>query len=113
STALNQLPDGTKPPLVQKFDLDAAPILTMTVVGYQSIKELTEIARKKLKEPLESVDGVGAIDIVGGREREIHIAVDANKLHATGISMQEVGAALRRQNVEYPGGRLNAGESEG
>jgi len=112
STALNQLPDGTKPPLVQKFDLDAVPILTMTVVGYQSIKELTEIARRKLKEPLESVDGVGAIGIVGGREREIHVEVDANKLNATGISMQQVAAALERQNVEYPGGRLKQGLSE-
>ncbi len=112
SSALNQLPDGTKPPLVQKFDLDAAPILTMTVVGYQSIKELTEIARRKLKEPLESVDGVGDIGIVGGREREIHVAVDANKLNATGISMQKVAAALERQNVEYPGGRLKQGLSE-
>jgi hydrophobic/amphiphilic exporter-1 (mainly G- bacteria), HAE1 family len=112
SSALNQLPDGTKPPLVQKFDLDAVPILTMTVVGYQSIKELTEIARRKLKEPLESVDGVGDIGIVGGREREIHVAVDANKLNATGVSMQQVAAALERQNVEYPGGRLKQGLSE-
>jgi len=112
SSALSQLPDGTKPPLVQKFDLDAVPILTMTVVGYQSIKELTEIARRKLKEPLESVDGVGAIGVVGGREREIHVAIDANKLNATGISMQQVAAALERQNVEYPGGRLKQGMSE-
>ena len=112
SSALNQLPDGTKPPLVQKFELDAVPILTMTVVGYQSIKELTEIARRKLKEPLESVDGVGDIGIVGGREREIQVAVDANKLNATGISMQQVASALERQNVEYPGGRLKQGLSE-
>jgi HAE1 family hydrophobic/amphiphilic exporter-1 len=112
STVLDQLPDGTKPPLVQKFDLDATPILTMTVTGYQSIKELTEIARRKLKEPLESVDGVGAIDIAGGRDREIHIAVDAAKLHASGLSMQDIAAAVDRQNVEYPGGRLSRGMSE-
>ena len=112
STALDQLPEDTKPPLVQKFDLDSVPILTMTVVGYQSLKELTEIARRKLKEPLESVDGVGAINIVGGREREIHVEVDAARLNATGLSMQQVAAALARQNVEYPGGRLKQGFSE-
>ncbi|HUY26700.1 MAG TPA: efflux RND transporter permease subunit [Candidatus Binataceae bacterium] len=112
STVLDQLPDGTKPPLVQKFDLDAVPILTMTVTGYQSIKELTEIARRRLKEPLESVDGVGAITIVGGRDREIRIAVDAAKLHSTGLSMREIAAAVDRQNVEYPGGRLGQGMSE-
>jgi hydrophobic/amphiphilic exporter-1 (mainly G- bacteria), HAE1 family len=112
SSVLDQLPEGTKPPLVQKFDLDAVPILTMTLTGYQSMKELTEIARRKLKEPLESVDGVGAIDIVGGREREIHVLVDAAKLHSTGLSIQQVASALQRQNVEYPGGRIKQGMSE-
>jgi hydrophobic/amphiphilic exporter-1 (mainly G- bacteria), HAE1 family len=112
STVLDQLPDGTKPPLVEKFDIDAVPVLTLTVTGYQSIKELTEIARKKLKEPLESVDGVGSIEIVGGREREIHVAVDADRLHATGLTMQQVAGALARQNVEYPGGRMKQGMSE-
>ncbi len=112
STVLDQLPDGTKPPLVQKFDLDAVPVVTITVTGYQSLKELTELARRRLKEPLESVDGVGSIDIVGGREREVHIDVDADKLHATGVTIQQVGAALSRQNVEYPGGRMKQGMSE-
>ncbi|HEY9158324.1 efflux RND transporter permease subunit [Candidatus Binatus sp.] len=112
STVLDQLPDGTKPPLVQKFDFDAVPVVTLTVTGYQSLKELTELARRRLKEPLESVDGVGSIDIVGGREREIHVDVDADKLHATGVTIQQVGAALSRQNVEYPGGRIMQGMSE-
>jgi HAE1 family hydrophobic/amphiphilic exporter-1 len=112
STVLDQLPEGTKPPLVQKFDLDAMPVVTLTVTGYQSLKELTEVARRRLKESLESVDGVGSIEIVGGREREIHIDVDADKLHATGISIRQVGAALTGQNVEFPGGRIRQGMSE-
>ena len=112
STVLDQLPDGTKPPMVQKFDLDAVPVVTITITGYQSLKELTELARRRLQEPLESVDGVGSIDIVGGREREIHVDVDADKLHATGVTIQQVGAALSRQNVEYPGGRMKQGMSE-
>ena len=112
STVLDQLPDGTKPPQVQKFDLDAVPVVTITLTGYQSLKELTELARRRLKEPLESVDGVGSIDIVGGQEREVHVDVDADKLHATGVTVQQVGAALARQNVEYPGGRMKQGMSE-
>jgi hydrophobic/amphiphilic exporter-1 (mainly G- bacteria), HAE1 family len=112
STVLDQLPDGTKPPMVEKFNVDAVPVLTLTVTGYQSIKELTEIARRRLKEPLESVDGVGSIDIVGGREREIHVLVDADRLHATGLSVQQVATALARQNVEFPGGRVKQGMSE-
>jgi len=112
SSVLDQLPEGTKAPIIEKFDLDAIPVITYTITGYQSIKELTEIARRRIKEPLESVDGVGAIDIVGGREREIHVSVDAEKMRATGTAIQQVAGALQRQNVEYPGGRLKQGMSE-
>ncbi|MFZ0889369.1 MAG: efflux RND transporter permease subunit [Candidatus Binataceae bacterium] len=112
STVLDQLPEGTKPPLVQKFDLDAVPVMTLTVTGYQSLKELTEISRRLLKEPLESVDGVGSIDIVGGLEREIHVAVENERLRATGTTIGQVASALARQNVEFPGGRLKQGGSE-
>jgi HAE1 family hydrophobic/amphiphilic exporter-1 len=111
-TVLDQLPEDTKPPLVQKFDLDSVPVLTLTVTGYQSTKELTELAKKLVKEPLESLDGVGSIFIVGGREREIHVLMNADRLAATGVSIRQVATAVDRQNVEYPGGRLKEGGSE-
>ncbi|HXN87606.1 MAG TPA: efflux RND transporter permease subunit, partial [Candidatus Binataceae bacterium] len=103
---------GTKAPLVQKFDMDAIPVITYTITGYQSMKELTELATRRLKEPLESVDGVGSIDVVGGREREIRVALDADRLRSTGLSVKQVSDALARQNVEYPGGRMKNGMSE-
>jgi HAE1 family hydrophobic/amphiphilic exporter-1 len=112
AAVVDQLPEGAKPPMVQKFDLDSMPVMTLTLTGYQSIKELTEIGRRLIKEPLESVDGVGSIDLVGGLEREIHVAVSAERLRATGTSVRQVAAALARQNVEYPGGRLKDGMSE-
>ncbi|HVN30128.1 MAG TPA: efflux RND transporter permease subunit, partial [Candidatus Binataceae bacterium] len=112
STVLDQLPDGTKAPLVARWDMDSLPILTFTVTGFQSMKELTEIGKRMIKEPLESVDGVGSIEIVGGREREVHVLVDANRLRATGLSVQQVGQALQAQNVEYPGGHMKQGMSE-
>jgi len=112
STVLDQLPDGTKPPLVARWDMDSLPILTFTITGYQSMKELTEIGKRMIKEPLESVDGVGSIEIVGGREREVHVLVDANRLRATGLSVQQVSSALLAQNVEYPGGHMKQGMSE-
>jgi HAE1 family hydrophobic/amphiphilic exporter-1 len=55
ASVLAKLPKDTDPPIVEKFDVDATPVLTLTVSGFQSLKELTEIADKKVKEPLESV----------------------------------------------------------
>ncbi|MBI3303779.1 MAG: efflux RND transporter permease subunit [Deltaproteobacteria bacterium] len=103
---LAKLPEDTDPPIVEKFDVDATPILTLTVFGFQGLKELTEIAENQVKEPLESVSGVGAISILGGRKREIQVLVDPDRLKAYGLPMRTVAQALARQNVEFPGGRL-------
>src|SRR5262245_41734128 len=112
ASVLAKLPKDTDPPVVEKFDVDASPILTLTVSGFQSLKELTEIAEKKVKEPLESISGVGAISIVGGRKREIQVLIDPERLKAYGLSMRTVSEALAKQNVEFPGGRMTQESGE-
>ena len=103
---LADLPEDADPPIVEKFDIDATPIATITVSGSRSLKELTEIAENLVKEPLESVMGVGAIYIVGGRKREIQVLIDPDRLKAYGLAMRTVAQALAKQNVEFPGGRI-------
>jgi HAE1 family hydrophobic/amphiphilic exporter-1 len=98
--------------VVEKFDVDATPILTLTVSGFQGIKELTELAEKKVKEPLESISGVGAISIVGGQKREIQVLVDPERLKAYGLPIKAVATALDKQNVEFPGGRITQADGE-
>lgn len=112
-TVLAKLPDDADPPVVEKFDVDATPILTLTVSGFQGLKELTEVAEKKVKEPLESISGVGSIAIIGGRKREVQILIDPERLKAYGLSIRAVATALDQQNVEFPGGRMtqDAGET--
>lgn len=112
-SVLAKLPDDTDPPIVEKFDVDATPILTLTVSGFQGLKELTEIAEKRVKEPLESISGVGAVVIVGGQKREIQVLIDPERLKAYNLPMKTVADALAKQNVEFPGGRMtqDAGET--
>jgi len=111
-TVLAKLPDDADPPVVEKFDVDATPILTLTVSGFQGLKELTEIAEKKVKEPLESISGVGAIVLIGGRKREVQILIDPERLKAYRLSIKTVATALEKQNVEFPGGRMTQDEGE-
>ncbi len=111
-TVLADLPEDADPPIVEKFDIDATPIATITVSGFRGLKELTEIAENQVKEPPESVTGVGAIDVVGGRKREIHILVDPNRLKAYGLAIRTVAEALAKQNVEFPGGRITQESGE-
>ncbi|MBI4515458.1 MAG: efflux RND transporter permease subunit [Deltaproteobacteria bacterium] len=106
ATVLNQLPEGTDPPVVEKFDPDSTPVMMIAVSGNRDLRELTEIAKRQVKEPLESAAGVGAIRVVGAREREVQIVVDPRRLEAYGLTMREVARALAAQNLEVPGGHV-------
>lgn len=108
----NELPDGTEAPVVQKLDMDSIAVLNVVVSGDRDIVELTEIAKKKVKENIENIRGVGAVNIVGGREREIHITVNPLKLFSLNLPISDVAAALVDQNVEIPGGRVEQQHQE-
>ncbi|MFA4875087.1 MAG: efflux RND transporter permease subunit, partial [bacterium] len=95
---INELPEGTKQPVVEKFDIAGAPIVQVAVSGSMPMRDLTRITRKRVKEILETVDGVGDIKMIGSREREIHIRIDPAKLAAYGLSIFDVDTALRKQN---------------
>ena len=108
----NDLPQTAKVPVVQKFDPDAAPILRVVVSAPRSLRDVTMIADKQIKQKLENVKGVGQIDIIGGARREIHISVNPDRLRSYNLTVTDVFNALRSQNLELPGGNLNAGTKE-
>lgn len=112
STIQALLPEGTDPSIIDKFDLDASPVMTLAVSGQRSMQEITEIARKRIKEDLESIFGVGAVILVGGRPRAINVYVDTDKLGSYNLSIEEVRQGLVRQNLELPGGRVDQGSRE-
>ncbi len=109
---IKEFPQGTEQPVIQKLDVGAAPIMSIAVTGDLPIRDLTEIAKKKIKEPLETIYGVGKVSMVGGREREIHVVINPMKLGALKLSINQVKDALKEQNVEVPGGRVDRGSEE-
>ncbi len=104
---LAQLPVGTDPPVIEKFDVDAVPVMSIAVSGRRSLREVTELTRKQVKEDIETLSGVGQVILLGGQERAINIYVDPNRLTAQGLSIGQVRAAIQQQNLELPGGRLD------
>ncbi|HEX8559574.1 MAG TPA: efflux RND transporter permease subunit [Pyrinomonadaceae bacterium] len=106
------LPETAEEPIVQKLDTDAAPVLRIAVSASKSLREVTDIADKDIKERIESINGVGNVEIVGGATREIHVWVDPDKMRAYNITVPEVVAAVRAQNMEVPGGRVDEGARE-
>ena len=112
-TAIPNLPETAEKPTVLKLDSGAAPVLRVVVSSSKaSIRDVTETAKKKVKERIESVNGVGQVQIIGGRERQINVWVDPNKMRSFNVTPVEVSAALRIQNLEFPSGRIDEGSRE-
>lgn len=112
SAAMRKLPPNVLPPTVAKADPDSEPIMTLAVHGQRHVRELTEIADKQIRRALETVDGIGAVDVIGGQARQINVFLDIDKMNAYKMSAQEVESALRTENVETPGGRIVRGSAE-
>jgi HAE1 family hydrophobic/amphiphilic exporter-1 len=103
------LPRTIEQPVVEKFDPDSAPVLTLAVSARKPVRDITEYADKTLRRQLESVSGVGQVVVVGGRSRQINIDLDAGRLRAYNLTVTDVTRALQTQNSEIPGGRVEQG----
>ena len=112
AAAMRKLPPNVLPPTVAKQDPDSEPIMTLAVSGDRQVRELTEIADKTLRRAFETVDGVGGVDISGGRLRQINLMMDLNKLSAYSVTAQDVQRAISSENIEAPGGRVIRGPAE-
>ena len=98
---VNDLPVTAEKPIVQKLDTDATPVLRVAVSAPRSLKEVTDVADKQIKRRIESINGVGDVQIVGGRTREIEIWVDPDKLRAFNVTVAEVANAVKLQNMKF------------
>jgi hydrophobic/amphiphilic exporter-1 (mainly G- bacteria), HAE1 family len=107
-----ELPSDMDPPVVEKIDFGAVPVLSVAVSGNIPRRELTHIADKQIREKLQTLAGVGSVDLVGGQEREFHVFVDPHRLESQFLSVTDVAQALAAQNVEIPGGRIDIGARE-
>ena len=112
NTILSTLPEGTDAPIIDKFDLDSVPVMSISVSASRDLKEITFVADKQIKQNLETVPDVGAVTMVGGRRRAVQVAVDIDKLRARGLVIDDVRNALLQQNIEVPGGRVDQGSRE-
>ena len=106
---LPQLPKTIQQPRVDKFDPDAAPVLSLALSANKPVRDITEYADKVLRRQLESVNGVGQVLVLGGRQRQINVWLDADRLRAYNLTVTDVSRALQAQNIEIPGGRVDQG----
>jgi hydrophobic/amphiphilic exporter-1 (mainly G- bacteria), HAE1 family len=112
ATVVRQLPNDVEPPLIAKQDSDQSPTLSVAVTGNRSARELTEIADKIVRVQLERSKGVGEVALVGGLQRSINVWVEADRLAAYQLPINQVRTALQQQNADIPGGNVTSGANE-
>jgi HAE1 family hydrophobic/amphiphilic exporter-1 len=109
---LADLPRDIDQPIIDKVDVDAAPILYLSLSAHRSIRDITEFADKTLRREIESLAGVGQVTIVGGRARQVNLWMDPARLRAYNLTVAEVSRAVANQNLQLPGGTVNQGPRE-
>lgn len=111
-TIKRELPSDLKEIVVEKFDIDSAPIMAVIVSGDLPIQQLSRIADKSVKDRLQQVTGVGQIKVIGKQERNIWVYLDPYKMAGLSITAQDIARALNTQHIEFPGGRISSSSNE-
>ncbi|MCU0241153.1 MAG: efflux RND transporter permease subunit [Vicinamibacteria bacterium] len=112
SSIMGDLPRGIDPPVVQKIDPGAIPVVSIVLSGPAPLRDLTEFADKTLRRQIEPLYGVGQVKVIGGRKRQVNVRLDSARLDAVGLTAAHVTQALQSQNVQIPGGLVEQGARE-
>ncbi|MFP3938721.1 MAG: efflux RND transporter permease subunit [Thermoanaerobaculia bacterium] len=113
SRVRGELPDDVEEPVVEKLDPEASPIIWLPLSNPDlGDTEVNDYADTVLKEELQTLPGVGSVLLGGEKRFAVRVRLDPRKLAAYGLSVTDVTAALRRENVEIPSGRVESRERE-
>lgn len=110
--AQTRLPRGIEPPVVSKQNPEDQPILWVGLSGPRPPQYLSDLARFKVRERLQTVSGVGEVMMGGYRERNVRVWIDPERLDAHRLIITDVLDALRREHIEMPAGRLESASRE-
>ena len=102
----NELPDEADRPVINKINLEEAPVIKAGVTSKQSPKELYDFVDQQLLPLLQNVAGVGQVNIIGGDKREIQVNINQERLKAFGLTTGEVTSAIAKANQSFPAGSI-------
>ncbi len=112
SAIMMELPEDAETPVVEKFDVSSFPVIEIVLSGHLDIKELYDLADKKLKDRFSQIEGVGRVNLIGGQEREIRVELDDRIVYQNEISLMQLAQILTVQNMDVPGGRFMQSDQE-
>jgi len=109
---LSELPEDAERPIIQKWDINAIPIIELAVSAPRPLQEVYRISDRVISERLSRIGGVGEVEITGKREREIRVAIKQERLRAYGLSLLDIVGVVSAGNLNVPAGHITRGASE-
>ena len=106
---LDGLPEDAERPQIRRFDSSDIPVMLVGVAAELDPIELRQIIDDLIRPRMERVPGVAAVDVWGGLEREIRVAVDPDRLRALELGLETLRQGLRDANVTVPAGQITRG----
>ncbi|WP_028572979.1 efflux RND transporter permease subunit [Desulfonatronum lacustre] len=111
------LPAAVGEPQVLEFSTSDKPIITVALSSPGTppeipLDEVRELADNEIRERIQRLPGIAAVDVFGGSKRELHVAVHRDRLESLGLDFDHVVRTLRNWNISAPGGRIEHGGLE-
>ena len=109
---VRRLPMDTDPPVVQKVDSNASPVIWLALSGDRTIQQLNLYASNVLKKKFETINGVGEVTLGGRRDRVIRVYIQPERMAAYKLTANDLITAFNREHVQLPGGFLVSSQAE-
>lgn len=107
------LPTDAETPLVSKLDIGGASVINLFLTAEKdTLQNLMVFADEKVKPAIQKINGVGGINIIGYKDREIRVYPDINKLNQNNMTIRELNEIIKRENNKIGGGKLISEERE-
>ncbi len=103
------LPDDVDDPAIYKFDSSSMPVMIIGVTARESIEKLYEIIDDEVFQPLQRLEGIGAVDAFGGLKRQINVTLSRERLAGYGLTLRDIENAIANENRTLPAGNLKIG----
>jgi len=108
----NYLPEDAENPTIMKFNSSMMPIIFYAITAKESYRGLEKILDEKIVNPLNRIEGVGAVSLAGVPGRKVYIDVDPRKMEAYNLSIEQIGNILRAENMNMPAGFIEMGQTD-
>jgi HAE1 family hydrophobic/amphiphilic exporter-1 len=105
----SQLPDDVSNPIIFKFSTDMMPVVIYSATAKENVNALYKILDEKVANPLNRVEGVGAVSISGAPQREVQVNVTPEKLETYNLTVEQIASAIQMENMNVPAGSFDVG----